>query len=153
MFERVLIANRGEIAVRIARTLRRLGVESAAVFTDADADALHVRAADRAVRVASYLDVEAVVGAARAVGADAVHPGYGFLSERPAFARACAEAGMAFVGPSAEAMALLGDKVAAKGVAEAAGVPVVPGISAGGDGALTDSEIIEWAAGSGCLCC
>jgi len=142
VFERVLIANRGEIAVRVARTLRRLGVESVAMFSDADADALHVRAADRAVRVASYLDVAAVIAAARAVGADAIHPGYGFLSERPTFARACAEAGVAFVGPSAEAMALLGDKVAAKGVAERAGVPVVPGLSRE---ALTDEEIVEWA--------
>ncbi|MGN6188117.1 MAG: acetyl/propionyl/methylcrotonyl-CoA carboxylase subunit alpha [Conexibacter sp.] len=141
MFGRVLIANRGEIAVRVMRTLRRLGVESVALFTDVDADAVHIRAADRAVRVGSYLDIEEVVGAALAVGADAIHPGYGFLSERPAFARACAEAGLTFVGPSAEAMALLGDKVAAKAVAARAGVPVVPGLS--GD-ALTDEEIIEW---------
>ena len=147
MFSRVLIANRGEIAVRVARTLRRLGVESVAVYTDVDADAVHVRAADRAVRVGSYLAIEEVVGAALACGADAIHPGYGFLSERPAFARACSDAGLVFVGPSAEAMALLGDKVAAKGVAEAAGVPVVPGLSAGADGVLTDAEIVEWAGG------
>jgi len=141
MFSRVLIANRGEIAVRVTRTLRRLGVESVAIFGDADADALHVRAADRAVRVDSYLGIEGVIAAARAASADAIHPGYGFLSERPAFARACAEAGIAFVGPSAEAMALLGDKVAAKRLAERAGVPVVPGLS--GE-RLTDEEIIEW---------
>jgi len=144
VFSRVLIANRGEIAVRVMRTLRRLGVESVAAFTDVDADAVHVRSADGAVRVGSYLDIEEIIAAARAVSADAIHPGYGFLSERPAFARACAEAGLAFVGPSAEAMALLGDKVAAKGVAQAAGVPVVPGLSAGAAGALTDAEIIEW---------
>ncbi|HEX5146459.1 MAG TPA: biotin carboxylase N-terminal domain-containing protein, partial [Conexibacter sp.] len=144
MFARVLIANRGEIAVRVARTLRRLGVESVAVFTDADARAVHVRAADRAVRVDSYLGVEGVIAAALAVGADAIHPGYGFLSERPAFARACAEAGVAFVGPSAEAMALLGDKAAAKAVARDAGVPVVPGLSAA---ALGDAEIAEWVSG------
>jgi acetyl-CoA/propionyl-CoA carboxylase, biotin carboxylase, biotin carboxyl carrier protein len=144
MFARVLIANRGEIAVRVARTLRRLGVESVAVHTDVDADAVHVRAADRAVRVDSYLGIEGVIAAAQAVSADAVHPGYGFLSERPAFARACAEAGLTFVGPSPEAMALLGDKVAAKAAAEAAGVPVVPGLS--GE-QLTDDEIIEWAGG------
>jgi acetyl-CoA/propionyl-CoA carboxylase biotin carboxyl carrier protein len=144
MFSRVLIPNRGEIAVRVMRTLRRLGVASVAVYSDADADALHVRAADRAVRLASYLDIEEVIAAALAVSADAIHPGYGFLSERPAFARACAKAGLAFVGPSAEAMALLGDKVAAKAVAEAAGVPVVPGLS--GE-RLTDEEIIEWAGG------
>ncbi|HEU4703642.1 MAG TPA: biotin carboxylase N-terminal domain-containing protein [Conexibacter sp.] len=144
MFSRVLIANRGEIAVRVQRTLRRMGVEGVAVYSDADADAVHVRAADRAVPVGSYLDVEELIAAARAVSADAVHPGYGFLSERPAFARACAEAGVAFVGPSPEAMALLGDKVAAKGVAEAAGVPVVPGLS--GE-RLTDEEIVDWVGG------
>jgi acetyl-CoA/propionyl-CoA carboxylase, biotin carboxylase, biotin carboxyl carrier protein len=147
VFGRVLIANRGEIAVRVARTLRRLGVESVALFSDVDADAVHVRAADRAVRVGSYLDIEGVVEAARRAGTEAVHPGYGFLSERPAFAQACAEAGLRFVGPSPEAMALLGDKVAAKQVAERAGVPVVPGLSAGAAGALTDAEIVAWAGG------
>jgi len=144
VFGRVLIANRGEIAVRVMRTLRRLGVESVALFTDVDADAVHVRAADLAVRVDSYLDIEGVIAAARAASADAIHPGYGFLSERPAFARACAEAGLTFIGPSPEAMALLGDKVAAKGVAERAGVPVVPGLS--GE-RLTDDEIVEWVEG------
>jgi len=153
MLARVLIANRGEIALRVMRTLRRMGVEGVAVYSDADADAPHVRAADRAVRLGpapareSYLSIERVLAAARAVGADAIHPGYGFLSERAAFARACAEAGLTFVGPSPEAMALLGDKVAAKQAAEAAGVPVVPGLSAGADGALSDDEIVAWAGG------
>jgi acetyl-CoA/propionyl-CoA carboxylase, biotin carboxylase, biotin carboxyl carrier protein len=153
VLSRVLIANRGEIAVRVARTLRRLGVESVAVFSDADADAVHVRAADRAVRLGpaaaseSYLDVGKAIAAAVASGAEAIHPGYGFLSERPAFARACADAGVTFIGPSPEAMALLGDKVAAKATASAAGVPVVPGISAGAAGALTDAEIFEWVGG------
>jgi acetyl-CoA/propionyl-CoA carboxylase biotin carboxyl carrier protein len=150
MFERVLIANRGEIAVRVARTLRRLGIESVAVYSDADADAPHVRAADRAVRLGtapaaeSYLDVERVLAAARAVGADAIHPGYGFLSERPDFARAVADAGVVFVGPSAEAMALLGDKAAAKEAALAAGVPVVPGLNGA---ALHDEQIAAWVEG------
>jgi 3-methylcrotonyl-CoA carboxylase alpha subunit len=148
VFSRVLIANRGEIAVRVAGTLRRLGIESVAVYSDADADAPHVRAADRAVRLGpapaaeSYLSVERVIAAALATGAEAIHPGYGFLSERPDFARACRDAGLVFVGPPADAMALLGDKVAAKAVAEAAGVPVLPGLTGP---ALTDDEILAWA--------
>ncbi len=142
MLARVLIANRGEIAVRVARTLRRMGIESVAVFSDADALAPHVRAAERALAVPSYLDIEGVLEAARRAGADAVHPGYGFLSERPAFAQACRDAGLVFVGPSPEAMALLGDKVAAKEAAAAAGVPVLPGLSGA---ALTDEEIVAWA--------
>jgi acetyl-CoA/propionyl-CoA carboxylase, biotin carboxylase, biotin carboxyl carrier protein len=146
MFERVLIANRGEIAVRIERTLARLGVESVAVFSDADAGTPHVRGADRAVHIGptpareSYLSIERVLGAAASSGADAIHPGYGFLSERPDFAAACAEAGIAFVGPGPEAMALLGDKARARAVAEEAGVPTLPGWS-GED--LDDAEIVE----------
>ncbi len=148
MFDRVLIANRGEIAVRITRTLHRLGIEAVAIYSDADAGAPHVRAADRAVPVGpappaeSYLNVARVVDAAVQVGADAVHPGYGFLSERPDFARACVDAGLTFVGPSPEAMALLGDKIAAKDAAAAAGVPIVPGLHRD---ALTDEDIISWA--------
>jgi acetyl/propionyl-CoA carboxylase alpha subunit len=146
MFERVLIANRGEIAVRIERTLARLGVESVAIFSDADAGAPHVRAADRAVHVGptpardSYLRVDRVIDAAVRSGADAVHPGYGFLSERPDFAAACAEAGLVFVGPGPEAMALLGDKGRARAVAEEAGVPTLAGWS--GE-ELSDAEIAE----------
>jgi 3-methylcrotonyl-CoA carboxylase alpha subunit len=146
MFERVLIANRGEIAVRIERTLDRLGIESVAVFSDADAAAPHVRAADRAIHIGptpardSYLSIERVLDAAVRSGADAVHPGYGFLSERPDFAAACADAGLVFVGPGPEAMALLGDKATARRVAEEAGVPTLPGWS-GED--LSDEEIID----------
>jgi len=149
VFSRVLIANRGEIAVRIARTLRRLGIESVAVYSDADADAVHVRAADQALRIGpalaaeSYLWVERVVEAAVASGAEAIHPGYGFLSERPELPLACATAGIGFVGPGPEAMALLGDKVQAKAVAEAAGVPVLPGLA--GE-SLSDEEIASWVA-------
>jgi acetyl-CoA/propionyl-CoA carboxylase biotin carboxyl carrier protein len=148
LFSRVLVANRGEIAVRVLRTLHALGIEGVAVYSDADVDAPHVRAADLAVRLGpapaaeSYLRVERVVAAARETGAEAVHPGYGFLSERPELPRACADAGLVFVGPSADAMALLGDKAASKQAAVAAGVPVVPGLH--GD-ALTDGELLDWA--------
>src|SRR4051794_19087636 len=114
MFESVLVANRGEIARRVTRTLRRLGIRAVAVHTDADRHAPHVREADDVVRIESYLDIEAVLEAARAAGAAAIHPGYGFLSENPAFARACALAGVTFVGPTAEAIQLLGDKLRAK---------------------------------------
>ena len=133
MFETVLVANRGEIAVRVIRTLRSLGVRSVAVFSDADADARHVREADTAVRIGpapaaeSYLSVERLLEAAARAGAQAVHPGYGFLAENAAFARACADAGLVFIGPPADAIALMGDKIRAKETVEAAGVPVVPG--------------------------
>ncbi|MFE1951224.1 biotin carboxylase N-terminal domain-containing protein [Streptomyces sp. NPDC059524] len=142
MFETVLVANRGEIAVRVIRTLRALGVRSVAVYSDADADARHVREADEAVRIGpppaseSYLSAERIVEAARATGAQAVHPGYGFLAENAAFARACEEAGLAFIGPSADAIALMGDKIRAKETVQAAGVPVVPG---GRDPELADA--------------
>jgi len=126
IFETVLIANRGEIAVRVQRTCHRLGIRTIAVFTDADADAPHVRVADDAVRVPSYLDIGAVVAAALETGAEAVHPGYGFLSERSAFAAALEAAGIALVGPSAAVMEQLGRKDAAREIAVAAGVPVLP---------------------------
>jgi acetyl-CoA/propionyl-CoA carboxylase biotin carboxyl carrier protein len=126
MFDSVLIANRGEIARRVIRTLDRLGIDSIAVFTEVDAGAPFVREASRALPIASYLDVAAVIEACEQAGASALHPGYGFLSENPALARACEAAGIAFVGPPAAAVELMGDKLRAKDVAREAGVPVVP---------------------------
>jgi 3-methylcrotonyl-CoA carboxylase alpha subunit len=130
MFERVLIASRGEIVVRIAATLRRLGCSPATVHARGDPALLHVRACDVTVEVDSYLDVQAIVDAALRCGAEAIHPGYGFLSERAEFARACELAGLRWIGPPAEAIELMGDKSAAREAARRAGVPVVPGLDA-----------------------
>ncbi len=133
MIHRVLIANRGEIAVRIARACREAGLESVAVYSDADAGALHVRLADRSVRIGpaapaeSYLSVQALIEAAGETQADAIHPGYGFLSERPDLPRACEKAGIIFVGPPAEVMEQMGSKIGARALMQAAGVPIVPG--------------------------
>jgi 3-methylcrotonyl-CoA carboxylase alpha subunit/acetyl-CoA/propionyl-CoA carboxylase biotin carboxyl carrier protein len=126
MFDTLLIANRGEIALRVIRTARAMGIRTVAICTDLDVAAPHVRAADQSVTVPSYLDIEAVVAAAQTAGATAIHPGYGFLSERPAFARAVEKAGLKLVGPSADVMEQMGRKDAAREVAVAAGVPVVP---------------------------
>ncbi len=133
MFSRVLVANRGEIAVRVIRALHELGVEAVAVYSTADRGALHVRLADRAVCIGpppaaeSYLSIPALVAAATTTGCQAVHPGYGFLAENPAFVRACAENDLVFIGPDAEVMERMGDKARAKQEMERAGVPVVPG--------------------------
>jgi acetyl-CoA carboxylase, biotin carboxylase subunit len=140
IIRRILVANRGEIAVRILRTCRTLGIETVLAVSDADRDALPARLADSAVRIgpaapaASYLDVDAVVGAALAAGAGAIHPGYGFLSESPRLARACDAAGLVFIGPTAGQLEAVGDKLAARNHAIAAGLPVVPGGPAGAPG-------------------
>jgi acetyl-CoA/propionyl-CoA carboxylase biotin carboxyl carrier protein len=144
MFETVLIANRGEIAVRIIRTLKRLGIRSVAVYSDADRSARHVRDADEALYLGatdpheSYLNIDRVLDACVSSGATAVHPGYGFLSENATFATACAQRGITFIGPSARAITLMGDKIQAKLHVSAAGVPVVPGRVAMG---MTDADL------------
>jgi acetyl-CoA carboxylase, biotin carboxylase subunit len=136
MFSRVLVANRGEIAVRVIRALHELGVEAVAVYSTADAGTLHTRLADRAVCIgppsaaASYLNMSSVVAAAETTGCDAVHPGYGFLAENPDFVRACEENDLVFVGPDADVMARMGDKVEAKRALAEAGLPLVPGTEA-----------------------
>jgi geranyl-CoA carboxylase alpha subunit len=132
-FHKILIANRGEIALRIMRTARRLGLGVVAVYSDADRESLHVRCADEAIRIGealpaqSYLRIEAIIAAAKAGGADAVHPGYGFLAENADFAQACRDAGLVFIGPSPEAIKAMGNKAGAKEIMQAAGVPCVPG--------------------------
>src|ERR1700761_2422843 len=146
----LLIANRGEIAVRIARTAADLGVETVAVYAEDDAASLHTREADRAVALAgagvpAYLDGARLVAAAQAAGCDAVHPGYGFLSESGAFAAACERAGLTFVGPTPDTLEIFGDKAAARALAERCGVPVLAGISA----AVTLAEARDFLAGLG----
>src|SRR5262252_6607242 len=143
MFKKVLIANRGEIAVRIARTLRDMGISPVAVYSDVDRASLHVRMADEAYPIGpaaareSYLRVDRIIDAARRSGAEAIHPGYGFLSENPALPEACADAGIRFIGPSASAMRKMGHKPEARAAMAAAGVPVVPG---GPASSLTEAQ-------------
>ena len=149
MFASVLVANRGEIARRVIRTLDRLGIGSVAVYTPADRTAPHVREADAAVAIGSYLDIEAVIAACAATGAEALHPGYGFLSENPALARACVSAGVTFVGPPAEASELMGDKLRAKQAAQAAGLPIVPTFTEDEAAAEGYPLLVKAAAGGG----
>src|SRR6266487_4334563 len=135
MFSRVLVANRGEIAVRVIRALHELEIEAVAVYSTVDRDAMHVRLADRAVALGpppaaqSYLNIPSVIAAATTTGCEAIHPGYGFLSENPAFVAACEDNSIVFDGPTAEVMARMGDKVQAKAELARAGVPLVPGSS------------------------
>ncbi len=148
MFTRVLVANRGEIAVRVVRALHELGIEAVAVYSTADRDALHVELADRAICIGpppaaeSYLRIPSVVAAAETTGCEAVHPGYGFLAENPAFVRACEDSDLVFIGPPAEVMERMGDKVRAKEEMRAAGIPLVPGTdgTAGLDAALRSAR-------------
>jgi acetyl-CoA/propionyl-CoA carboxylase, biotin carboxylase, biotin carboxyl carrier protein len=148
----VLIANRGEIACRIIETLRRMGIRSIAVYSDADAGARHVGMADVAVRIGpaaaqlSYLDIPAVIAAAVTAGATAIHPGYGFLSENADFARACAAAGIVFIGPPIGAIDIMGDKIRAKEHVSERGVPIIAGVGAAG---MTDADLIAAATNIG----
>jgi acetyl-CoA/propionyl-CoA carboxylase biotin carboxyl carrier protein len=152
LFGTVLVANRGEIACRVIRTLRALGIRSVAVYSDADAGARHVREADVAVRIGpaaaaeSYLKIEAILQACRDTGAEAVHPGYGFLSENVEFARALEKAGITFIGPGVESLNVMGDKIRSKNHVTGYGVPVVPGIAEPG---MSDAQLIDAAAGVG----
>src|SRR4029077_443506 len=133
MFSRVLVANRGEIAVRVIRALHELGVEAVAIYSTADRDSLHVQMADQAVHIGppsaaeSYLRIPSVIAAAQTTGCEAVHPGYGFLAENPAFVEACVDNDLVFVGPPAEVMATMGDKISARRAMRDADVPTVPG--------------------------
>ncbi|MEN9586697.1 MAG: hypothetical protein RIT15_272, partial [Pseudomonadota bacterium] len=133
MFKKILIANRGEIACRVAATARRMGIKTVAVYSDADANAKHVAACDEAVHIGgsapkdSYLQWERILAAAKQTGAEAIHPGYGFLSENDAFATACQAAGLVFIGPPASAILAMGLKAESKRLMSAAGVPLVPG--------------------------
>lgn len=142
MFKKVLIANRGEIAIRVTRTLRELGVTSVAVYSDADRNGLHVMLADEAYHIGpppsaqSYLNIEKILEIAKKAGADAIHPGYGFLSESPAFAKAVKAAGLTFIGPTVENILAMGDKLASRELMKKAGVPIVPG----SDGAIADAD-------------
>ena len=152
MFGTVLVANRGEIACRVIRTIKALGIRPVAVYSDADAGALHVREAGTAVRIGpaaateSYLNIEAIIEACRRTGAEAVHPGYGFLSENAEFARALERAGIAFIGPGVEALNIMGDKIRSKNHVAGYGVPVVPGVAKPG---MTDGQLVDAAAGVG----
>jgi acetyl/propionyl-CoA carboxylase alpha subunit len=151
-FRKVLVANRAEIAVRVCRTLREMGIPSVALYSEADRGALHTRSADEAVCIGppapadSYLNVAAILEAARATGAEAIHPGYGFLSQSAPFARACAKAGVVFIGPSAESMEILGDKASSRRAARKAGVPTIPGVEgvASADAASKEAKKIGY---------
>src|SRR6267378_384234 len=152
MFKKILIANRGEIAVRVIRACREMGIPTVAVYSEADRGALHVRMADEAYEIGpapsreSYLVAHKMIDVAKRAKADAVHPGYGFLAENAAFAGACRDAGITFIGPSPESIALMGSKVESRRRMQAAGVPVVPGLT---EPVKSFDEILDFARGSG----
>src|SRR5256885_9680401 len=152
MFKKILIANRGEVACRVIRTARRMGIKTVAVYSDADAQAPHVKLADESVRLGpppaseSYLKAELIIDACKATGAEAVHPGYGFLSERESFAKALTKAGITFIGPPPKAIAAMGDKIESKKLAQKAGVNIVPGHL---DDIATTAEAVKIAKGIG----
>src|SRR5688500_2386699 len=145
MFKNILIANRGEIAIRIMRACKELGIQTVAVYSDADKNALHVQQADEAIHIGpaaakeSYLNVEKIIDVAKAANADAIHPGYGFLSENASFAAAVASAGLTFIGPSANSIRLMGDKAESKIRMKEAGVPTVPGM----EGLESEGDFVE----------
>ncbi|HZQ67010.1 MAG TPA: acetyl-CoA carboxylase biotin carboxylase subunit [Terriglobales bacterium] len=149
MFKKILIANRGEIAVRVMRACREMGITSVAVFSDVDRASLHVRKADEAYHIGpsaaaeSYLNISKILGVAKLCGADAIHPGYGFLSENAKFAEACAEAGVKFIGPTAASMEIMGSKTRARQAMEKAGIPLVPGTSRGLESVQQAEEVAE----------
>ena len=150
-FRKILIANRGEIACRVIRTCQRMGIKTVAVYSEADAPALHVQQADEAVLIGppaaaeSYLNIQAIIQAARDTGTEAIHPGYGFLSENPDFTKACQATGITFIGPSPGNMELMGNKIRARQVAQDAGLPLIPGTET----AVSDQEAIDIAPGIG----
>ena len=152
MFKRILIANRGEIACRVIKTARRMGIKTVAVYSDADKDSMHVRMADESVRIGpppsaqSYLVIDAIVDACKKTGAEAVHPGYGFLSERTAFADTLEKAGIVFIGPKPHAITAMGDKIASKKLANEAKVNTIPGYN---DAIDTPEQAVEIAKGIG----
>jgi acetyl-CoA carboxylase, biotin carboxylase subunit len=159
--EKILVANRGEIAIRVMRTCREMEIRTVAVYSEADRTSLHVRYAHEAYFIGaapsseSYLNIEKIIDAAKKSGADAIHPGYGFLSENPAFARRCQQEGIIFIGPSADVMLTMGDKIKAREAMKKAGIPVVPGT----EGSISDEKEAltvntrNWASGYDKSCC
>jgi len=149
MIRKVLIANRGEIAIRVASTLREMGIHTVALFTEPDREALHARSMNEALEIGSYLDAKEIVRAAVQSGADAIHPGYGFLSENASFAEACERDGIVFIGPRADTVRVMGDKIESKRIMQKAGVPIVPAWTDGSLPPASEFPVLVKAAGGG----